>query len=320
MFQVLKQYSRPVYTRGVASVSPLFNKQNASVFQSAGLAAMLVGGGVGMLFCRGNKSQCDADLNALSPKEMRTFRIAETKKISPDTALIRVALPSEEHVLGMPVASCLSIQAEVDGQSVGRPYTPTSLREQKGYCEFVVKAYPSRTDGKPGGLGRHLFESKAGDSINMKGPWKKLPYEANKYTNVGMIAGGTGLTPMLQVVREILSNPADKTKVTLLFGNKTEQDILLRAELEELAKDARFEVVHTLDAPPSNWDGETGFVTAAMVRKTMPAPGEGTMIMVCGPGPMMNSVSGPKADKGKQGELGGCLKEVGYGDGQWFKF
>ena len=77
-------------------------------------------------------------------------------------------------------------------------------------------------------MGRHLCSLKAGDTIMMKGPWKRLEYEANKYKKIGMIAGGTGLTPMLQVLREVLNNPLDKTKVTLVYGNQSEDQILLK--------------------------------------------------------------------------------------------
>ena len=49
-----------------------------------------------------------------------------------------------------------TVTAEIEGETVSRPYTPISKREQKGYVDFVIKAYPPRTDGKPGGMGRHL--------------------------------------------------------------------------------------------------------------------------------------------------------------------
>lgn len=63
----------------------------------------------------------------------------------------------------------------------------------------------------------------------------------------GLICGGTGITPMYQVIKAILDNPADKTNVVVLFGNKTEEDILLRQELEGIMTDPRFKVHFTLD-------------------------------------------------------------------------
>jgi len=56
---------------------------------------------------------------------------------------------------------------------------------------------------------------------------------------IGMIAGGTGITPMLQVLHEVLDNPADTTQVSLVFANVTEEDIMLRKELDGLAEAIR---------------------------------------------------------------------------------
>ncbi len=49
------------------------------------------------------------------------------------------------------------------------------------------------------------------------------------------VAGGSGITPMLQVASEVLRNPADKTEVSLIFANQTEKDIILREEIDEMA-------------------------------------------------------------------------------------
>lgn len=49
------------------------------------------------------------------------------------------------------------------------------------------------------------------------------------------IAGGSGITPMFQVAQEILRNSDDKTQVSLIFANQTEDDIILRKELDEMA-------------------------------------------------------------------------------------
>jgi cytochrome-b5 reductase len=55
-----------------------------------------------------------------------------------------------------------------------------------------------------------------------KGPLSKIKYEPNKWKHIGMIAGGTGITPMYQVLRHALADKNDQTKFTLLFGNMTE--------------------------------------------------------------------------------------------------
>ena len=123
-------------------------------------------------------------------------------------------------------------------------------------------------------------------------------------------------------MREILGNPADKTEVSMIFGNVQKKDILMRAELDALQyMYPNFTVHYTLDKPPrSGWKGSKGFVTADMVKEHAPAPGDDTMVLVCGPTPMVNAVAGPKEDKRKQGPIGGVLKDVGFTSEQVFKF
>ncbi len=66
--------------------------------------------------------------------------------------------------------------------------------------------------------------------------------------HIAMIAGGTGITPMMQIIREIAKHPADDTKISLIFGNVSVDDILLRKELEDVRKEHDFvNVYFTLD-------------------------------------------------------------------------
>lgn len=83
----------------------------------------------------------------------------------------------------------------------------------------------------------------------------------------------------------IAADKSDKTKVQLIFSNVTEDDILLRKEFETLAKaDSRFKNTFVLDKPPKNWEGESGYVNADLLKKLVPAAdsGEKFKIFVCG--------------------------------------
>jgi Oxidoreductase FAD-binding domain len=65
---------------------------------------------------------------AFSSDEFRSFKLAHIEQVSHDTKMFRVALPSEEHEMGMITASCLMLQG-ADADTV-RPYTPTTLNSQ----------------------------------------------------------------------------------------------------------------------------------------------------------------------------------------------
>lgn len=62
-------------------------------------------------------------------------------------------------------------------------------------------------------------------SLLFKGPIPKFKYEANSFDRGLCIAGGSGITPMWQLITHSLSLPGDKTKWTLVFSNVTEDDI-----------------------------------------------------------------------------------------------
>lgn len=60
--------------------------------------------------------------------------------------------------------------------------------------------------------------------------------DAPLWLAAGMLAGGTGITPMYQVARAVLQDPKDTTNFSLIFGNLTEDDILIRDLLDDLAR------------------------------------------------------------------------------------
>lgn len=155
----------------------------------------------------------------------------------------------------------------------------------------------------------------------MKGPKGHLDYHGRgnftitkknkgvKYhkRKIGMIAGGTGITPMLQVIRAVLRDKSDTTELWLLFANQTEDDILLRKELEEIPN-LRFHLWYTLDRPGPDWKYSAGFVNVEMCRDHLPSPSDDTMIFFCGPPPMIKFACEP------------ACKELGFTDDQLFSF
>jgi cytochrome-b5 reductase len=108
-----------------------------------------------------------------------------------------------------------------------------------------------------------------------------------------MIAGGTGITPMIQIIRAALRNPNDTTKVSLIYANVNEEDILLRDELESLKKahPKRFNLYYVLNNPPASWNGGVGFVTKDQIAQQFPSPDTPrTKLLICGPPPMVNAM------------------------------
>jgi cytochrome-b5 reductase len=216
----------------------------------------------------------------------------------------------------MKVASAVVVKGvgegvkDKEGKPVIRPYTPVTSPDTQGHIDLLVKKYAN------GAMTNHIHNLKPGDKLAFKGPIDKYEYKANTLESIACIAGGSGITPMWQLLQEISSNPSDKTKVTLIYTNKSEKDILLREEFDKMAKDSRFNIVYGLDKKPSSFKGQAfeGYVTPEILSQHLPAPAlaDKIKIFVCGPPPQVEAISGGKGPKGSQGELKGLLADQGY--------
>jgi cytochrome-b5 reductase len=254
--------------------------------------------------------------SALNPNDFTEFPLIKKTPVSPNTAMYRFAFPNATDELALPVASFILVKADLgEEKPTIRPYTPVTY-DEKGYFELVIKSYP---EGK---MSKHIGQLKVGDKLSIKGPLAKLEYKPNMRKRIGMIAGGAGVTPILQVAQEILKNPDDKTQISLIFANQTPDDILLKDRIDSwVAKNPdRFKVYYTVDRPNPAWKGGVGFVNDKMVTDNLPKPGDDSLILVCGPPPMMKHISGDKTPDFKQGELTGLLKKLGYSESNVYKF
>jgi len=223
---------------------------------------------------------------ALIPDEFKDFQLKERTVLSHNTAIYRFALHRENDILGLPIGQHVSIAATIDGKEFVRSYTPVSSDLNKGYFDLLIKSYPT------GNISKYIGELKIGQPIKAKGPKGQFTYTPNMVRSFGMIAGGTGITPMLQIIKAILRNPDDKTVVDLIFANVTFEDILLKEELDELAEKEkeRFRVHYVLNSPPEGWTGGVGFVTVDMIKSWCPAPAKDMKILICGPPPMVSAM------------------------------
>jgi cytochrome-b5 reductase len=131
-------------------------------------------------------------------------------------------------------------------------------------------------------------------TIKVQGPKGNFFYTRNMVKKLGMIAGGTGITPMLQIINAIVRDPEDVTEVSLVFANVTLEDIILKDEIDELAeKYYNFKVHYVLnDEPKDPWDGSIGYVTPEIISKYLPtaSTSDDYKILICGPPPMVSAM------------------------------
>jgi cytochrome-b5 reductase len=250
----------------------------------------------------------DANLGVLSEKDFNPFELLSKEKYNHDSSIYHFRLKSHGKS-ELPVSFCMVAKIDgPDGKPIIRPYTPVETGEKSDVLTFLVKTYP---EGK---LSRHIDSLKPGDKLLLKGPIKKLKYEPNMKKHVSLVAGGSGITPCLQIMDKIFGNPEDKTKVTLLFANRTPEDILLKEKIDAYKKKFhdRMNIVYFVDKQERGWNGEVGLINKDKLQKYLPPPSIDNLVYVCGPPKMYESLCGNKAPDYSQGEVGGALKELGY--------
>ncbi|XP_039266982.2 NADH-cytochrome b5 reductase 3-like [Styela clava] len=257
-------------------------------------------------------------ITLLDPDVKYPLRLADKEIVSHDTRRFVFTLPSSEHILGLPIGQHIYLSAVINGKLIIRPYTPVTSDKDKGHMDLVVKVYfkdvhPKFPEG--GKMSQYLESLRIGDTIDVRGPNGLLIYEKpglfsikpdkksepmkKSVRKIGMIAGGTGITPMLQIVHQSLTDPDDSCLLWLLFANQTEKDILVREELEEFVASYpdRFKLWYTLDKPKDDWQYSSGFISEDMIREHLPPPAKDTIILMCGPPPMIKFACIPNLDK-----------------------
>jgi len=239
---------------------------------------------------------------ALNPKKKRPFKLQAKTVLSHDSIMLDFALPSPEHVLGLPTGKHMFLSNEINGETVMRRYTPISSNYDVGQVKFVIKAYrPCERFPNGGKFSQHLDSLKIGDTVDFRGPVGEFDYASNgNYTIDGeehfsskfnMVAGGTGITPVMQIAAEVLRHPEDKTQISLVFACREENDLLMRSTLDQWAKvfPDKFKVHYILsDAWPTDWKFSTGFVDKALFEKVLYPAGDDVRNLMCGPPIMLD--------------------------------
>jgi len=264
--------------------------------------------------------------SALDPERFLDLKLKAVEPYNHNTSRFIFELPDGGPALS-PVASLVVVRAsegadgvplDKKGNPVVRPYTPISRPEHEGELVLLIKKYES------GVISKYVHERlKPGATLAIKGPILKFPYKENEFEQVALIGGGSGITPLYQLLDHALADPANRTRFTLLYANVSESDILLREELSALerAHPHALRIVHTLDNPPQSWAGASGYVSRELIKAHVPPAelGDKVKVFVCGPPGQVIAVAGKKEGM-KQGAIGGILKELGYSEDQVFKF
>lgn len=245
------------------------------------------------------------------------LKCVRNQQLTHNVRKITLALPNDQSTPSwttkVPIANVLVAASFPDANTqetkqLAKPYNPIEI-DEPGSLTLVVKRY---ADARLGGA---LHALQPGDSVLVKEGCKQWAFEAGKYKRYGIVAGGTGITPLFQALQVLLENESKDVVVTFVCVNKTREDMLLKDELQSLK--SRFGHRLLLKEHIDSENG--GQLTEERIKALLPPPAEGTLIMCCGPAAMTKAVAGPKARDFSQGEVGGFLKALGFSKEQVFK-
>lgn len=216
----------------------------------------------------------------------RDFELIDRTMVAPMTAIYRFKLGREDEILDIPTGHHLSCVFTIDGKDELRYYSPISNQFDAGFFDILVKHYPH------GKVTSKLASVQIGQTVKFRGPVGTLDYTPNETKTLGLIAGGTGITPILQVITKVITNPEDKTELKVIFACQTPNQILLKLELDSIAeKYPKLSVYYTVDNPSEEWTGGVGYVSKEMI-KTMFDDKENTKILMSGPPAMKSHING----------------------------
>jgi ferredoxin-NADP reductase len=114
-----------------------------------------------------------------------------------------------------------------------------------------------------------LAALKVGDNVFLKGPFGDFTFNG-EHKKIGMFSGGIGITPLRSMIK-YSTDKGIRTDITLLYSNRSEDDIAFNDEFEGLQKqNTNIKVVNTVTRPGPSWSGVSGRINGGMIKKYMP--------------------------------------------------
>nr|XP_032518666.1 cytochrome b5 reductase 4 isoform X4 [Danaus plexippus plexippus] len=192
-------------------------------------------------------------------------RVMHVERVSHDTTLLALSPVSGPVIV--PLGHHIRVHHKINDKECIRSYTPVgdgwdNFGGDLSALKLAIKRYDT------GDLSPYLTSLKLGDLVTLSGPYGNFQLQKLKQVKVMyLIAAGSGITPMLGLLRFMLARSNLKCKrVHLIFFNKTEEDILFKEKINEIIKqDDRLNVIHVLSNASSSWTGLKGRISSEIL-------------------------------------------------------
>jgi ferredoxin-NADP reductase len=222
---------------------------------------------------------------ASSARRQVILQLVRTERQTQDCVSLRFRVTGHEAFRGSP-GQFLTFDWLIDGQKLVRSYSISSSPTQAGFVEIAVKK------NLQGRVSTFLNErTPANLTVEARGPSGRFCFNENEHKRIVLLAGGSGITPMISMLRYIDDLCLD-TKVTLFYSVRTQRDIIFERELERLVQCLpNFHRVIVVTQPDSGWSGRTGRLTREMITEELAEINEQAFFL-CGPAAFMDHVNG----------------------------
>lgn len=179
----------------------------------------------------------------------------------------------------------ITIISEVKGKKIRRAYSLCSTPFEDDNPAVTVKRVPD------GAMSNFLNEEiKAGDVLQVMEPMGMFTteYDASKSRNAVFFGGGSGITPLISIVRSLLLKEPE-SKVTLVYANRSDEYIIFKDLINRLvgSQDGRFKVVHVLESGEADYSGRLTDEIISKICSDVQCSDQ-TEFYICGPQPMMD--------------------------------
>lgn len=222
----------------------------------------------------------------------RPGRVAEIETVS--SAVVRLVVEVEDGEAPLGFLAGQYVHLGVPGTEAQRSYSFANPPAETNRLEFFIKALDE------GVMSEYVsVRARAGDEMPVTGPFGRF-YLRPLERPVLMVAGGTGLAPMLSMMDDMIARGATGQPVHLLYGANTPDELFAADRLAGYAgAGLELTVERAVVETAAGWDGPTGHVTALL--RTELINGGDCDAYLCGPPPMIEAAESWLRDAGVEG-------------------
>ncbi len=207
------------------------------------------------------------------------FRVADVSQETHDTYTLRME-PRNNGLFSYRPGQFMFLSLRRPGRkSEEHPFTISSSPTEREFIKATIK--------ESGDFTNTIGETREDDGAEIEAPFGRFSlcfFWPRKFV---FIAGGVGITPIRSMLK-YLEDIADTRPVTLIYANRSREDIIFEEELNEFSQ--RIKIVYVLEEAGEEWTGERGYVTGEMIQKHAGEDLSEADFFVCGPPPMMHKV------------------------------